>query len=204
MLIYDSDNRVVGELDETYFQSNDNTKSMRIALCVGHNPVGQGAVGSVGISEFEFNKEFLADLIPYLPPTHDYQIFTRKPFGNYNLEQTDLAKQIKEWGGCDLAIEFHFNASTNVSVNGHEILYLSDAGKTLAEKLDKKFDKYLDNNDRNIKRRNSGKGYGFLKRGTYPSLIVEPFFSGFQENFIEGGKLRQPLIAAYKEFFSEL
>lgn len=202
MLLYDKDGRWVGEVfDES---KNGGTSGKRIALCVGHNPLSKGAVGSSGISEYDFNMNFLGELLPYLPPTHEYKIFTRKPLNSYSDEQNDLLEQITQWGDCDIAMEFHFNASANSEINGHEILYLTDAGKELAEKLDKKFDIYLDNNDRNIKRRAKGNGYGFLKRGTYTSIIVEPFFAANQHDFMSNGNLLQPLIAAYKEFFSEL
>lgn len=203
MLLYDKDNKVVGEIYDNP-KDYDATKGKRVALCVGHNPKSQGAVGSSGLTEFQFNREFLKELIPYLPPTNEYHLFERKALGGYEAEQDDLAKQIAEWGDCDIAIEFHFNAAVNQSANGHEILYLSNKGKELAEKLDKKFDEYLNNADRHIKRRASGRGYGFLSRGNYTSLIVEPFFASNQYRFVGDGDLKQPLITAYKEFFSEI
>lgn len=178
--------------------------SKRIALCIGHNSKQRGAYGSAGLTEYDYNKGFLSELLPYLPPTHDYKVFERKPFGSYDKEQEEMHREIAEWGDCDIAIEFHFNASSNPSVNGHEILYLSNRGKELAAQLDRCFDKHLDNRDRNTLHREEGRGYGFLKRGEYASLIVEPFFASHQERFIEGGDMYQPLIAAYKEFFVEL
>jgi len=178
--------------------------SKKIALCIGHNPVKRGAYGSLGLSEYEYNKNFLAELLPYLPPNHDYKIFERKNLGSYTREQNDMHKQISKWGDCDIAIEFHFNGASDPDINGHEILYLSKSGKVLAEKLDECYDKHLHNNDRNIIKRDKGNGYGFLKRGNYTSLIVEPFFASNQERFIEGGEMYQPLVASYKEFFSKL
>lgn len=178
--------------------------SKRIALCIGHNPVQRGAYGSAKMTEFEYNKEFLSKLLPYLPPTHDYFIFERKHLGSYTREQNELHKRIAEVGDIDIAIEFHFNGSSNPDVNGHEILYLSSNGEKLAKALDAKYDKYLDNNDRNIIKRDKGNGYGFLSRGNYTSLIVEPFFASHQHRFIEGGEMYFPLIQAYKEFFAEL
>lgn len=178
--------------------------SKRIALCIGHNPVRRGAYGSAGLTEYEYNKGFLYELLPYLPPTHEYKIFERPSLGSYTREQNYLHKQIAKWGGCDIAIEFHFNGASNPDINGHEILYLSKAGKELALKLDACYDKYLTNNDRNIIKRDKGNGYGFLRRGNYTSLIVEPFFASHQHRFIEGGDLYHPLIAAYKEFLAAL
>lgn len=203
MFLYDKDGRIVGEVYDE-LQTTSPKRGKRIALCIGHNERSQGAVGSSGVSEYTFNKDFLGELLPYLPPTHEYRVFERKPLGSYSAEQDDLAKQIAEWGDCDIAIEFHFNASANSNVSGHEILYLSDKGKTLAEKLDKKFDEHLNNSDRNIKRRASGNGYGFLSRGAYTSIIVEPFFAAHQYRFLGDGDLLQPLIASYKDFFAEL
>jgi N-acetylmuramoyl-L-alanine amidase len=204
MLLYDKYNRVVGEIYPEYEADDVERKGKRIALCIGHNVESQGAIGSSGISEYTFNKNFLDELMPYLPPNHEYKIFKRKPLASYSKEQIDLSEQITEWGDCDIAIEFHFNDAENPSASGHEILYLSDNGKQLAEKLDKAYDEHLNNSDRNIKRRASGNGYGFLSRGDYTSIIVEPFFAAHQYRFVGDGDLLQPLIASYKSFFSEL
>jgi len=178
--------------------------SKKIALCIGHNPVKRGAYGSAGISEYDYNKQLLSELLPYLPPNHDYHVIERKNLGSYTKEQDEMHKRISELGDVDIALEFHFNGASNPLINGHEILYLSQSGKELAEKLDACYDKYLDNNDRNIIKRNKGNGYGFLRRGNYTSLIVEPFFASHQTRFMEGGDLYHPLIAAYKEFFAAL
>ena len=174
----------------------------RIALCIGHNKVAQGAVGNMGISEYDFNKEFVEELIPMLRDTgHEYKIFFRPPGGSYGYQQNVMHANIAECGNVDYAIEFHFNAAESDAVSGHEILYLSKNGKKLAQKLDAQFDKYLNTPDRGIKKRKSGNVYGFLKRGSYASIIVEPFFAAHQDNFVVGGNKRDALLQAYVKFF---
>lgn len=199
MTLYDEIGNAIGEL--TDLRSSGSKK--KIALCIGHNSKAQGAVGDEGISEYNFNVEFLQELIPQLP-YHNYKIFERPAISNYTEQQNQMHTEIAEWGSCDIAIEFHFNAAENDQVHGHEILYLSKGGKKLAKLLDTEWDQYLTSNDRGIKQRESGNGYGFLKRGSYKSIIVEPFFASHQHNFIKNGDQREALIRSYIEFFKKL
>ena len=177
---------------------------MKIALCIGHNSKAQGAIGQEGISEYKFNAEFLEDLLRLLPDKHEYKVFTRPAVSSYTTQQDEMHKDIAAWGNCEVAIEFHFNAAENDEVHGHEILYLSNGGKTLAFTLDAEYDKYLDSNDRGVKQVTSGNGYGFLKRGAYSSILVEPYFASYQSKFIRGGSHRCALLQAYVDFFIKI
>lgn len=175
----------------------------RVALCVGHNRISQGAYGNAGITEYVFNSEFVAELAILLEGIVDFKVFHREPKPTYEEEQEVLHRRIAEWKGCTLAVEFHFNSATNEDITGHEILYFSPKGRLLALKLDKQFDR-LSNKDRNIKLRDKGAGTGFLRRGNYPCLIVEPFFASHQSNFLPNSVQRNLLLQAYVDFFGRL
>ena len=173
----------------------------RIALCIGHNQVASGAVGDMGIPEYNFNKDFVYELLELLDDGNEYKIFFRPPGGSYSHQQNVMHGEIAKWGNVDHAIEFHFNAAESDTVSGHEILYLSKAGKEFAKKLDYQYDIHLSTPDRGIKKRSSGNGYGFLKRGSYSSIIVEPFFASHQHMFVHGGSKRFDLLQSYVDFF---
>ena len=176
----------------------------RIALCIGHNNKAQGAVGEAGISEYHYNKDFIAELLTLLS-WHEYKVFERPAISSYNAQQDALHRDIAKWGECDIAVEFHFNAAESDVVNGHEILYLSKGGRNIAIKLDKEWDTYLESNDRGVKQLSShNNGYGFLRRGSYMSIIVEPFFAAHQNKFINGGSQRESLLRSYVEFFKKI
>ena len=119
----------------------------------------------------------------------------------YGEKMKDLHKRIDEWG-AEVSVSFHFNAFGVEAVNGHEILYHSKGGKKLAKKMDKIFDIYLDNRDRNIKQRNrKQRGGGFLSRGKSLCILVEPFFASHQDRFMDGGE-RQNLLTSFVEFLT--
>lgn len=162
----------------------------------------------MGISEYDFNTSFVHELITRLNHEHlghQYQTFYRQNDGSgYTERMKDLHTRIDAWG-ADVSLSFHFNASSKEYVNGHEILYCSDKGHDLAVQLDELFDAYLDNNDRNIKKRTKKqRGGGFLCRGDSVCLILEPFFASHQNRFVCGGDMREPLKQALVDFIAGL
>jgi len=194
-------------LNTSSFSKMFKFKSKRIALCVGHNQYAKGAIGNCNINEYDFNKKLLIEIVNELDDTYSnknvYKIFYRRGNVSYIHQQKILHKEIQYWGNVDYAIEFHFNASHNNNVDGHEILYLSHEGKRIAIKLERKFNKYLRNRDRGVKLV-SHYGRQFLNKGKYASIIAEPFFASHQHCFVDGGKRREGLKKAYKEFLIEL
>ena len=177
----------------------------RIALCVGHNFRAQGAFGAARQSEYNFNNALIDELIEMLSNSNnEFKKFTRQETSSYTVQQNIMHSDIAKWGNVDYAIEFHFNAAEKDSVNGHEVLYLSKKGKKLATKLNSMFNKYLSNNDRGVKKRSSGNGYGFLKRGNYASIIAEPFFAAHQQQFMIGNSHRDALLRAYADFLNTI
>jgi len=206
MLLYDKNGNMIGEcnIDDIHPVEPEPVQKKRIALCIGHNNKAQGAVGEAGISEYRFNDDFLQELITELP-YHDYRIFERPAISSYSEQQNIMHAEIAKWGNCDIAVEFHFNAAENDEVHGHEVLFVSSGGQHLAKLLDEEYDRYLDSNDRGVKQLTSGSnGYGFLRRGSYMSILVEPFFAAFQNRFIVDGDQREQLKRAYIEFFKKV
>ena len=177
----------------------------KIALVVGHRSGKKGAYGDTGMSEWDFWSEFLSDILLMLPKHNQYKIcFRGNDHHGYGERMKEMHKKIDTWG-ADISVSFHFNGSDNGSVTGHEILYCSNGGKRLAEKLDVCFDKWLDNNDRGIKKRTKHqRGGGFLCRGNSKCILVEPFFGSHQHSFIRNGSERQKLINGFLEFFDML
>jgi len=164
---------------------------MRIALIVGHNEKYQGAVGDLGLSEWQFNNQLVDDI---LAMNYSDQIvlkkFLREPIKSYSKQMKILHKQLKEWG-TDVAISFHFNASIDAAANGHLVLYCkgSKKGKKLAKLFDNNFDLLLNNKDRNIEARTKRQRGGlFLCKGKYPCILLEPFFAYYQSLYERGSE----------------
>lgn len=177
---------------------------MKIAIIVGHDELKQGA-SSNGITEFGFNSELITSFWLKLPATHEFKRFNRSPhIKGYNAQMSELHKRLKEWG-CELAIELHLNDFHNKDVVGHEVLAMSPNSMRYAEMLNDSFTMYLDNNDRGAKRITfSENGYGFLSRGDYPCIIVEPFFISQVQCYLHGLNKRDKLINSFVKFFEGL
>ncbi len=180
---------------------------MKIAIVIGHDKNSQGAYGNIGISEWKFNKELIGEMQrdKMLPKQHEYIIFFRDPnINGYTNKMKDLHKRIDAWG-AEVSIEFHFNGSSNPSVNGHEVLYCSKNGKKVAKKLNEQYNKYLSNKDRGIKKvTKNDRGGGFCCRGKSYAIIAEPFFGSNQYEYVYPGKKREKLKKAYMKFLKSL
>jgi len=177
---------------------------MKIALVIGHQQNNQGAYGSEGIGEWEYNNSLIQDILPSL----DYEnvlITTRDPnISGYGNQMRDLHKRIDQWG-ADVSIEFHFNSFSNSSAQGHEVLYCSEGGKKLAKLLNDELDKNLPTSNRGIKRvSGNDRGAGFCCRGRSKALILEPYFAAHQNKFVKGGELYEPLKKAIITFIQNL
>lgn len=178
----------------------------KIALIVGHTQASQGDYGNEGLGEYQFNDEFIEELWFTLPKQHSYYIkYRSSDINSYTKQMVALHDQMDDIG-IDISIEFHFNGSSDSSVNGNEVLYCasSSRGESLASILDECLDS-LPNRDRGIKPV-SGKdrGAGFCCIGASIALITEPFFGSEQSDFIRGGKDREKLKQAYRNFFERV
>lgn len=181
---------------------------MKVAFVKGHSSVKKGAWGNMGISEFDFYGKLIPQLIKRLQSEaiagHKYQEFERGIVGGYGEKMKKLHKRIDAWG-ADITIAFHFNGAGDERINGHEILYCSQKGHDLAVQLDELFDAYLDNNDRNLKKRTKKqRGGGFLCRGKSVCILIEPFFAAHQNRYVEGGDMRENLLQALVDFITGL
>jgi len=179
----------------------------KVALVVGHRSKKRGAYGSAGMSEYGYNSLVAKALEERLSKSKKVKakIFYRDDLpGGYGEKMKRLHKRIDSWG-ADYSISLHFNAAGREEINGHEVLYCSKKGKKIAKQLDKSFDKFLKNKDREIKKRtNRQRGGGFLCRGKSICVIAEPFFAAHQAEFMPDTKGWERLIGAYMEFIEWL
>jgi len=178
----------------------------KIALVVGHNKLSKGAVGDKGISEYDFNTLLVNDIIKILEPTpiKDYvKIFFRpNKHISYTHLMSELHNEIDNWG-ADIALSFHFNASSNKNIDGHEVLYskYQPKAKRLATMLNDEFNTLLNNVDRGVKAVGSnGRGNSFLRKGKSLNILAEPFFASHQSMYITEEQEYQNLMGAYLAF----
>ncbi len=175
---------------------------MKIALVIGHDANRKGAYGNKGISEWDFNDQLIQEM--NLSDKHTYYVLYRNAdIKKYSMQMIELHERIDKLG-CELAIEFHFNATIDSNVHGNEVLYCSSIGMKYAKILDECLD-ILPNRDRGIKKvAKNERGGGFLCRGKSICLIAEPFFAERQHLYVWGGEHRQLLKDAYKKFFKSI
>jgi N-acetylmuramoyl-L-alanine amidase len=153
-----------------------------VAICIGHSRsvkgrIEGGAVSVGGESEWSYNRqigEMIADEIG--KGSIDTVEISKYEGPSYGSAQRWLAKTLKDCGAT-LAIELHFNSSSDPRSNGHEWLYwnTSKNGKILATSIHDNVCLAIgDIKARGIKPRFPGdRGAEFL-RGTHcPSVICE-------------------------------
>lgn len=177
----------------------------KLALIVGHRESSQGAVGSLGISEFVFNTELAKHIIKTLPcKSVETKIFYRNDKRGYRNNMIELHRRIDLWG-ADVDLSLHFNASSSTKkVSGHEVLYNSSNGLHFARKLNNSFAKYLKTRDRGVKQRLSGAGSFGLRVGASYSILAEPFFARQQGHYSVGKSKRLELVTAYRKFIIDI
>ena len=178
---------------------------MKVALIAGHDSFKkQGAAVGV-ITENAFWSEFIQDILPKLNPKHKYKVFHRPNQTTYGYSKAVriLHREIDHWG-ANLDLEMHFNASSNLKVKGHEVLYYKTSrnGKKYARVLDNCFNTFLHNHDRGLRPVGIGQRGGYqLSIGKSISLISEAFFGSAEiADFSRGGKYREALEKAFIEF----
>lgn len=157
----------------------------KICLIPGHSAKDSGAVSNDGkITEFNLNSKIVNDIKQKLKNNEGIILFREHYFF--------LPEDINETN-CDIAIEFHCNASENKMAEGCEVLFYhtSKNGEQLAQKFQNKIIEILKNKDRKIKPiKDHDRGWYFLKNTKMPALILEPFFisndtelKNFQNNY---------------------
>jgi len=178
-------------------------KPKKIAITVGHSFKSGGAVGSAGLSEWNFNNQLALDVYMQLDNPTLYRVFYRDEL-RYIPAMNKLHKEIDEWG-AKIDIEMHFNASRNKDAEGSEVLYRSQRGKIVAQIIQNKIVQNLVGTvNRGVKQRLTGRGSYGLKIGKSISVIVEPFFAEEQRFFDYKSENYKNLVSAYVEAIQEL
>lgn len=155
-----------------------------LAICIGHSRRGDlGAVSIGGVSEHPFNSLVARELLDLcendgIPAVivDDYE------FSGYTSAITWLARYLRR-RRATVALELHFNSSSEASSHGVEYLYWpsSSNGRRLATCLaDAHHDivpgATLRHDDTGLLPRGSGNGSQFLRKTHCPAVICEPFF----------------------------
>lgn len=161
---------------------------LNVAICVGHSRSGDtGAVSCGGINEWTYNKKVAEYLKSDLQEYGISSFVVDKyggTYGSYTSAINWLVKHLKEQK-ASIAIELHFNASSNPKAEGMEMLYwkTSRIGMTLAEYLLRGCQKYFPLiKNRGTKKRDTGdRGATFLRKTHVPAVIAEPFFGSCWE-----------------------
>lgn len=161
----------------------------RVAIVVGHNSVAQGAfAGSpINSSEFNLNNKVAAEIINQAPHySIKAKVFNRKKHPNgYSREIREVYKKVTSWSGGkpDAILELHFNANSNKSANGLEMLYRTGSadGARLAKAVVATVNDQLDlklRHSNGLKDISSGmRGWGTVSAlPGIPTILTEPFF----------------------------
>ena len=152
---------------------------MKILLTVGHSILKTGVCTSAdgrpygGVLEYAYNKRIVKQAAAYLRQvghTVDVLICPELQFSR-STDEKDY-KVPKANAGCyDLVAELHLNASVLHNGRGCEVLYYSDAGKMVAQRIQDKLSTVFKN--RGIQRRT---GLYMLKSTKPTAVMIESFF----------------------------
>lgn len=147
-----------------------------VAIVIGHHPDAPGAAMKVGggvVHEYDLWAPFAEVLAKNV--NVDAEVVERPN----KLPDEDLALKVNDTG-ADAAIELHFNASSEKTASGTEMLYYpgSEGGRDLAKMLHKHTLGALGLPDRGLKR----KKFAFLEMTTMPAVIAEPAFATCDED----------------------
>lgn len=163
---------------------------MKIALIPGHGPaIDKGAENKDGTTELEWNRDLVRRIKSHIGDKAEVAIVHRVK------ERTSPVKEINDTG-ADAAVEFHLNSATG-KATGTEMIYISQAGKLLAERLQKAAVEALKLPDRGIKTPWAGRGQYFLTKTRMPAVIAESFFVDNDEDLRVGNARKEELALAY-------
>lgn len=152
---------------------------MKILLTVGHSILKTGACTSAdgrpygGVLEYAYNKGIVNQVAAYLRQvghTADVLICPELQFSRSTDEKNYKVPKANS-GGYDLVAELHLNASALHNARGCEVLYYSEAGKAVAQRIQDKLSTVF--KDRGIQRRT---GLYMLKSTKPTAVMIESFF----------------------------
>lgn len=142
---------------------------MKIALSAGHTMTGKGT-GAVGFINESKENRVMFDLVKKWLEKDGHTVYTCnvKQGSDYLEQQVALANKTN----AEVAVQIHFNSSatTNAAV-GTETLYVSNAGKTIAERINTKLSTKFKN--RGAKKRTN---LYWLNNCKAPTVLIEVCF----------------------------
>ena len=173
----------------------------KIALIIGHNPQNKGAYSEyLKTSEYDFYSKVLDVLFKkykeafnlkeeFVKNIQDKITIFRVPNTSYSKEMTEVINTLEK-NNFELAIELHFNATTNHNQHGNTVLYWhkSIEGKKLAELFQEIMTSYTEIKKLDLIPISSLKqngAYGIMK-SKCPYILLEPFFG---DNKIDTDKI---------------
>lgn len=152
---------------------------MKILLTVGHSILKTGNCTSAdgrpygGVLEYSYNKGIIENIAAYLRSvghTAETLVCPELRFSKSTEEKTyKLAKE--NAGGYDLVCELHLNSAKAHDAKGCEVLYLSDKGKEVAQRIQKQLATVF--KDRGIQKRTD---LYMLNKTKATAVMVESFF----------------------------
>lgn len=163
---------------------------MKIALIPGHGPsIDKGAENQDGTTELDWNRDLVRRIKSHLLGRAEVFVVHRVK------ERLSPVEQINATG-ADIAVEFHLNSATG-QATGTEMIYISQAGKLLAERLQKAVVSALRLADRGVKTPWAGRGNYFLTKTKMPAVIAESFFIDNDDDLRIGNARKEELAMAY-------
>lgn len=163
---------------------------MKVALIPGHGPeIDRGAENRDGTTELAWNRDLVNRIQFHLNGAVESVIIHRKR------ERVSPVLEINQTKP-DIAIEFHCNASDG-RASGTEMIYVSRAGKRLAEALQSEAVKALRLPDRGVKQPFAGRGNYFLTKTDMPAVIAESMFIDNSDDLRVANERKEDLARAY-------
>lgn len=132
-----------------------------------------------GVLEYAYNKGIVNQVAAYLRKaghTVDVLVCPELQFSR-STEEKDYKVPKANAGGYDLVAELHLNASALHNARGCEVLYYSEAGKAVAQRIQAKLSTVFKN--RGIQRRT---GLYMLKSTKPTAVMIESFFCDSEED----------------------
>lgn len=164
---------------------------MKIALSVGHSILKNGNITSANsiINEYtyckgiapmvaKYLKELGADVTTIICPERKF---------TSSLEEKPYKLGIINNGKFDLVVEIHLNAVTQESGNGTEVYYISEKGRIISDRVQKKMSTIF--RDREIKKRTNL----YILNQTKPTAILLELFFCSNKADVEKSKDRDKI-----------
>ncbi len=152
---------------------------MKVIVTVGHSILKNGNCTSAdgrpfgGVLEYEYNKGIADKIAAYLRSAGhkaDTLICPERRFTKSAEEKEYKLPKVNS-GGCDLVAELHLNASVQHNARGCEVLYLSEKGKAVAQRVQERLAAVF--HDRGIQKRPN---LYMLNKTAPTAVMIESFF----------------------------